>query len=168
MGSNDVGLIKRPWMPWTPEEDELLRNHVQLHGVRKWMLISKSIPGRCRQSCRTRWCHQLSHEMKRKPFSPEEDGIIMHAQARFGNKWIKIAKLLNGRTNSSVKNRWNKTLKRKPMVLSVSGRDEERPRGSDSGQVTKNMSSSDSVDVNGLKPEMDPHIDLTLSLRGWY
>ncbi|PIN17602.1 hypothetical protein CDL12_09737 [Handroanthus impetiginosus] len=130
--------------PWTPEEDEILQKLVQQHGERNWAWISRSIPGRSRKSCRMRWCNQLSPVVDHRPFTAEEDEIILNKQAEVGNKWVTIAKLLNGRSENAVKNRWNSNLKRKFAAVG-SGREE---------RSAKLLRKAECVDVsvaNGLR-----------------
>jgi hypothetical protein len=69
--------------------------------------------GRIGKQCRERYFNHLDPSIKKSEWTPEEDQILEQSQARIGNKWCEIAKLLPGRSENSVKNRWNSAMRRK-------------------------------------------------------
>ncbi|KAM0882385.1 hypothetical protein ACQ4PT_032346 [Festuca glaucescens] len=98
---------------WTNDEDRVLREQVRLHGPHNWHAICLALPERNAKSCRFRWCQHLDPRLDVvKPFTPEEDKLIVKYQATYGNRWSTIADFLSGRTDNAIKNRWNSVLRK--------------------------------------------------------
>jgi hypothetical protein len=99
---------------WTGDEDKLILQWVFQNGPQKWSNLAEHLPGRIAKQCRERWFNHLDPAIKRTTWTEAEDKIIMDAIRKIGTKWADISRLLPGRTDNSVKNRWNSTLKRRP------------------------------------------------------
>lgn len=55
-----------------------------------------------------RYLNHLQPGLNTGEFTPEEDALIERLVLRMGTKWTDISQLVPGRTDASVKNRWNK------------------------------------------------------------
>ena len=99
---------------WSEAEDDIVREMVSQNvGAVKWSTIAARLPGRIGKQCRERWFNHLDPTIKRGDWDPDEDRILYEAQRNFGNRWCEISKILPGRTENAVKNRWNSSTMRK-------------------------------------------------------
>lgn len=98
--------------PWHHEEDKLLKFLVQSYGAKNWSAVAAHMRGRTGKQVRERWVNQLDPSLKKKNWSAWEDRTILYQHEKLGNKWSTISRLLPGRTDNAIKNRYNSTLTR--------------------------------------------------------
>mmetsp|Transcript_29709 Transcript_29709/g.34979 ORF Transcript_29709/g.34979 Transcript_29709/m.34979 type:complete len:308 (-) Transcript_29709:266-1189(-) len=102
-----VGLKKGQW---TDEEDLVVRQEVAKGGGPlsvKWADVAEVLPGRLGKQVRERWQNHLDPQLSKEPWEEAEDQLLISLQAVMGNKWSEIARAFEGRSENSVKNRWN-------------------------------------------------------------
>ena len=55
----------------------------------------------------------MNPNIKKVPWSEEEEWVLYLYHRAIGNKWAEIAKNIVGRTDNSIKNHWNSGMKRR-------------------------------------------------------
>ncbi|KAK7307129.1 hypothetical protein VNO77_39925 [Canavalia gladiata] len=104
---------ERHIVTWTQEEDDILREQIGIHGTENWAIIASKFKDKTTRQCRRRWYTYLNSDFKKGGWSPEEDMLLCEAQKIFGNRWTEIAKVVSGRTDNAVKNRFSTLCKKR-------------------------------------------------------
>jgi hypothetical protein len=124
---------------WTEEEDNKLKNSIQLHGGKDgihWAAIATLFPGRTKRQCAGRWHDTLKHSIDRTDvrvgrWTTGEDAKLEDAVHTHGcEDWVAIAALVTGRTTDKCKRRWRNFLD--PSIKLTAGRTDPWTIGEDS------------------------------------
>ena len=145
IGTSKLGIKKTSW---TKEEDNILTEIVTTNGAARWSNVASYLPGRAGKQCRERWFNHLCPEVKKGSWSAEEDRMIMESVARYGTRWSKIVKLMPGRTDNAIKNRYNSAMRREKRNAKL--------KGDDSGESTATLYTAGVIP--GAKPGDTPTV----------
>ncbi|XWS36039.1 hypothetical protein CRYUN_Cryun20dG0048300 [Craigia yunnanensis] len=131
---------------WQPEEDALLKTYVKQYGPKEWNLISQRMGkplNRDPKFCLERWKNYLKPGIKKVSLTPEEQSLVISLQAKYGNKWNKIASEVPGRTAKRL-GKWWEVFKGKQLkqLQKKQGRKEFSSEGSSNSIIPAAVSSS--------------------------
>jgi hypothetical protein len=133
---------------WLAEEDRKLFEVVSAVGVGHWDKVATFFENRSGKQCRERWLNHVCPEVKKSPWTAEEDEMILKLVEDHGPKWAFVARHIPGRTDGAIKNRYftfvRKQIARRPSSWQVTGK---RYEGSKSATVQVSNLKSSSKEV---------------------
>lgn len=142
-----TGRKPHPKVKFTPQEDDLLRNLVQEYGENdNWSIIAKkmTITYRNQRQCKERWFNYLSPKINNTPLTREEDELLEELYAKYGAKWVQIAKFFPSRTDINIRSRWLVLQRRKKKIESKQSGDE-----SETSPISTNLNLSEVQNQQG-------------------
>jgi len=101
---------------WCEEENVCLLAIIQRRGAKDWRSIADELNlmgtyKRKPKQCRERWHNFLNPEISRDEWSLKDDLFLLERIEEVGKKWSQVAKKLPGRTENSIKNRYNSIIR---------------------------------------------------------
>lgn len=93
---------------WTTNEDNLLIQLVQ-EGAQpiKWSDVALRVGDRTGKQCRERYLNHLTPKLRVEEWSAQEDVTLCKLYQIIGSKWAVMAKIIKGRTDNNIKNRFH-------------------------------------------------------------
>ncbi|KAL4987375.1 hypothetical protein BDW68DRAFT_188058 [Aspergillus falconensis] len=149
---------------WSGAEDHLLREAVAKFGF-QWTKVAEMVGSRHPDQCAKRWHHSLDPNVKRGPWTPEEDSSLLEAVQRMGRDWKEIGReLFPSRSTTDIKNRYVILSRRQghsstsPENCSTVDIDTHSPPPLDSKPVVPTDLLTSDVDLSVANTPCDPDI----------
>ena len=95
---------------FTAEEDKKLKELVDQYG-REWSKIASMLPGRTGRQCRDRWANYVDPNISTKPWTQQDDNLLLQKYNEIGAHWRVLANCFPSRSINNVRNRVVKLLK---------------------------------------------------------
>ncbi len=168
--------------PWGTDEDERLKELVQLHGIKNWAMIATQLHMRNGKQCRERWRNHLRPELNKGEWTTEEDCDIWRRVQELGTKWAQISEqYMPLRTDNDIKNRWNSIIRKsshpegrpwlpeenaaREQVLGSSRTQHRRAERAPARLQRARSSASDAADAaKGGRDAVDPDEEITIEI----
>lgn len=90
---------------FTHSDDIKLKQLIKILG-KNWIKVSEEMHDKNPRQCRDRYEKYLSPEINHEPFSAEEDIALLDLYQKIGPKWVKMAKIIKGRSDVALKSRF--------------------------------------------------------------
>jgi hypothetical protein len=115
-----VKMNRRKRNNWTETEDKELERIVQDLKTKTnkvcWSTVMRMMPGRDSKQCRDRYLNHLDPNaiLNKSAWTEEEDRKLLNFIKKHGTRWrLMQATILCNRTELTIKNRWNSSMKRR-------------------------------------------------------
>ena len=95
---------------FSPEEDQKLKKLVDQYG-KEWSKIASMLPGRTGRQCRDRWANYVDPNISTKPWTQQDDNLLLQKYNEIGAHWRVLANCFPSRSINNVRNRVVKLLK---------------------------------------------------------
>lgn len=95
-----------PKIKFTPEDDAKLTAAVKELGTSDWRAVASRIEGRNPRQCRERWNNYVNPEVKKDPWTDDEDAQLLSKYEELGPRWHTIASFFANRSTNQIKNRF--------------------------------------------------------------
>lgn len=92
---------------FTKNEDAKLKYLVEKYTTKDWKLIASFLPPRTARQCRERWTNYINPELTQRPWTKEEDKVLIDLHQQIGNHWKIMEEFLPQRSKNNIKIRWN-------------------------------------------------------------
>jgi len=90
---------------WSIEEDKILLELAEKYNYRMWNKISKAFTNKTTAQCYERY-RKIKPELKKGPWTVEEDEILKELISVYGKKWSKISRIMKSRTGKQIRDRY--------------------------------------------------------------
>ncbi|EZF33490.1 hypothetical protein H109_06831 [Trichophyton interdigitale MR816] len=98
---------------WTQDEDMILLQRLREQQARSppdkavdWQKIAAALPGRTNKDCRKRWFNVLNGDLRKGPWTAEEDRLLGQAVEAEGKVWMRVSTYVPRRTADQCAKRW--------------------------------------------------------------
>ena len=150
-------IIKKPF---SDIEDEVLLSIINTYGPIKWQKISLIMKklnfNRNGRQCRDRYFHYLNPKINNyAKWKIEEDKLLLETVIQRGKKWKYFENIFKGRTEVSLRNRYNLLLRKKSKEERKSKKSKLFFQNSDSNKTQKTESTYNDKNFNVFNDSFD-------------